>query len=95
MKVTQSYFGGTMTIARVLLDEYSNKVINVVKAKYSLKDKSEALNKFIHTYGQEETDLDAKDEYVEKVEKIVENHYKKYGYQNMSLEELDKLFKKE
>jgi hypothetical protein len=81
-------------MARVILDDYSNKVVNVVKAKYGLKDKSEALNQFLHTYGQEETDLDAKDEYVEKIEKIIKNHYKKYGYKSMSLEELDELFKK-
>jgi len=50
-----------MTMARVILDEYSNRVINVVKAKYGLKDKSEALNKFIRMYGQRETGLEAKD----------------------------------
>ena len=83
-----------MAMARVVLDDYSNRVINVIKAKYGLKDKSAALNKFLHMYGQEETDLDAKDEYVAKVEKIVENHYKKYGYKSSSVEELDALFKK-
>ncbi len=86
--------GGTMAMARVVFDDYSNKIINVVKAKYDLKDKSAALNRFIHMYGPEEVELDAKDEYVAKVEKIVERHYKKYGYKNMSLSELDKLFSK-
>jgi len=83
-----------MAMARVVFDDYSNKVVNVVKAKYDLKDKSAALNKFIHMYGPEEVELDAKDKYVAKVEKIVEKHYKKHGHRSMSLSELDKLFGK-
>ena len=89
-----SEYGGTMAMARVIFDDYSNKVVNVVKAKYDLKDKSAALNKFIHMYGPAEVDLDAKDEYVAKVEKIVEKHYEKFGQKSMSIDELDKLFKK-
>ena len=83
-----------MAMARVVFDEYSNRVINVVKAKYDLKDKSEALNKFIHMYGGEEIDLDAKEEYVQKVQEIVDKHYIKHSNKSMSVKELDYLFKK-
>ena len=36
-----------MVKAIVELDEHSNRVINVVKAKYGLKDKSEAIEKIV------------------------------------------------
>jgi hypothetical protein len=80
-----------MAMARVVLDEYSNRVINVVKAKYALNDKSEALNKFIHLYGAEE---DVEEEVSEKVAKEVidscNRHFKKYGFRTTSIEELRK-----
>ena len=44
------------TDARVILQPYSNKVLNVIKAKYSLPDKSAALNKFIEIYGRQEVE---------------------------------------
>ena len=42
-----------MVLARVVLSKYSDKVLNVVKAKFDLKDKSEALNKFVELYGDD------------------------------------------
>ena len=43
-----------MVYARVVLNDYTNKVLNVIKAKYGLNDKSEALNKFADLYGKKE-----------------------------------------
>ena len=40
--------GGKMISARLNLTEYSNKVLNMIKIKFDLKDKSEALNKFMN-----------------------------------------------
>lgn len=51
-----------MTDARVSLVPYSNKVLNVVKAKYDLPDKSAALNKFIEIYGRMEVEKEPDDE---------------------------------
>ena len=82
-------------MARVVFDDYSNRVINVVKAKYALKDKSEALNKFIHTYGHEEdVEEEVNDKYLAKILNIEQNYYKKHGQKKMSLKELDNLFGK-
>lgn len=64
----------------------------VVKAKYELKDKSEALNKFVEAYGENEVEKEVKDSYIKKILKIEEEHFKKYGYRKMSDKELDKLF---
>lgn len=51
-----------MVDARVSLLPYSNKVINVVKAKYDLPDKSAAINKFIEIYGRMEVEKEPNDE---------------------------------
>jgi hypothetical protein len=53
-----------MVDARVSLNSYSNKVLMVVKAKYELNDKSEAINKFVEMYGQNEVEPEVKDSYV-------------------------------
>ncbi|MDD3159958.1 MAG: DUF2683 family protein [Candidatus ainarchaeum sp.] len=86
-----------MPIARVSLDDYSNKILNIVKAKYDLTDKSEAINKFLHMYGKEEfhenDDLDASDNYVKKVLEIEKNHIKQNGFKKMNKSEFDELFK--
>lgn len=84
-----------MVDARVELSKYSNKVLTMVKAKYELKDKSEALNKFIGDYGPNEVEPEVKEEYVKKILKIEEDYYKKYGHsKKMPEKELDKLFGK-
>ncbi|MBS3155727.1 DUF2683 family protein [Candidatus Woesearchaeota archaeon] len=80
-----------MVLARVVLSKYSDKVLNVVKAKFDLKDKSEALNKFVELYGDEVVEREAKDQYVKKVIGISERHLKKYDSKKMSIKELDKL----
>ncbi len=83
-----------MVDARVELKEYSNRVISVVKAKYGLRDKSEALNRFIETYGPEEVEPEVKDSYLKKILKIEEEHYKKHPNRRMNARELDDLFGK-
>jgi hypothetical protein len=77
--------------ARVELNDYANKVLRVLKAKYDLKDKSEAINKFAELYGDEITEKEANEEYTKKVIEIVDKHMKKHGKKKMSLEELDSL----
>ncbi len=77
--------------ARVELSPYANRVLAVLKAKYGLKDKSEAMNKFAELYGDEVVEKEANEEYVKEVLEIVDAHIKKYGYKGMSLKELDEL----
>ena len=73
--------------ARVSLTDYSNRVLGVIKAKYSLKDKSEALNKFIDMYGINEVEPELKDEYIEKLS-VLE---KQKGISFKSIKELRKI----
>ena len=77
--------------ARVELNDYANRVLGIIKIKYGLKDKSEALNKFIELYGEAFMEKEVKEDYVKEVIETVKDHYKKYSDEKMSLEELDKL----
>ncbi len=77
--------------ARIELNEYTNKVLAVLKAKHGLKDKSEAINKFIETYGEEIAEREANEEYTKKILDITNRHLTKYKNKKMSFGELDKL----
>ncbi|MFH1751784.1 MAG: antitoxin [archaeon] len=83
-----------MINARVELNDYANRVLAVIKAKYSFRDKSEALNKFIEIYGPNEVEPEVKESYIKKLLKIEEEHFKKHDYSKMKDKELDKLFGK-
>ncbi|MFH1307061.1 MAG: antitoxin [Candidatus Micrarchaeota archaeon] len=81
-----------MVMAQINIDEYCNQVLNVIKAKYNLHDKSEALNKFIRLYGTEYVEEGASEEYVKKILEICDEHMKKYPKRRMSQREYDELF---
>ncbi len=80
-----------MISARVELENYSNKVLGIIKIKFGLRNKSEALNKFIELYGEEIMEKEASEEYIKKVIDVVKKHLEKYGNKKMTLQELDKL----
>ncbi len=80
-----------MISARVELDDYSNRVLGIIKIKFGLKDKSEALNKFIELYGEEIMEKEVNEEYIKKIIDITKKHFEKYGNKKMTLQELDKL----
>ena len=58
-----------MPTAIVKLDEEANRVINVIKAKYGLKDKSAAINKMAEEYEQELLEPELRPEYIETLKK--------------------------
>ncbi len=78
-----------MISARVELANYSNKVINIIKIKFGLKNKSAALNKFIELYGNDIIEKEASEEYVKNVINLVKKHSEKYNNKKMTLQELD------
>jgi len=78
--------------ARIELNSYANKVLAVLKAKYGLKDKSEAINKFAELYGNELVEKEANEEYIKKMIEGVNEHIEKYKDRRMTSEELDALF---
>lgn len=84
-----------MVEARMKLNKYTNKVLNVVKAKYELKDKSEALNKFVQIHGWQETEPEVRDEFVEEVIQIMKRHKEKHDNRTMTIKEVKKLLEED
>lgn len=78
-----------MTQARFELDDYSTRVLDVVKGKFGLKNKNDALNKFFHLFG----DNFVEPEFDEKEILILQEEAAKYKAsgikRKMSLDELD------
>lgn len=78
-----------MVQAIINIDERTNRVLNIVKAKYGLKDKSAAINKMAEEYESEILEPELKPEYIEKLRRIqkqevievgtVENLRTRYG----------------
>ncbi len=52
------------------LNERENRIINIVKAKYGLRDKSQALSVIINRYEECELEPELRPEFVEEVEEI-------------------------
>lgn len=61
-----------MVKAIVNISDENNQIINIIKAKYNLKDKSEAINKIIEEYAELLLEPELKPEYVEMIKKIME-----------------------
>ena len=49
------------------IDEEANKVINLLKAQYGLKDKSQAINKMARQYKEIVLESEVKPEYIRKL----------------------------
>ena len=64
-----------MVQAVINVPENVNRVLNVVKAKYGLKDKSEAITIVVSEYEQEFLEPELRPEYLEKLEKIRKGKY--------------------
>lgn len=59
-----------MVQALIELDENTNRVLNIVKAKHSLKDKSEAIKFVVTEYVELEQEPELKPEFIRKMEEI-------------------------
>jgi len=78
-----------MVQALVDLDENTNRVLNVVKAKYSLKDKGEAIEFVVSEFIELEGEPELKPEFIQKMEEIkkqksirVKDFAARYGIKN-------------
>lgn len=70
--------------------DYTNRVLGVVKEKYGLNDKGDALDKFADMYGDEFVDREVKEEVVKEVIESCNRHIKKYGFRNRNVKDLRK-----
>ena len=64
-----------MVQAMIKIDENTNRVLNIVKAKYGLKDKSEAINLVVDEYEENFLEPELKPEYKKKLEKIIKGKH--------------------
>ena len=73
------------------VDGYTNRVLGVVKEAFGLRDKSEALRRFVEMYGDAVLEKEVSEEVVRSVIAEGHAHMKKHGFRKMSLKELDRL----
>ncbi len=71
---------------------YTARVLGVIKEKYGLRNKDQALDKFAEMYGDEFIEPEIREELVQEIIHSTENHIKKYGLKPMSDSELDRIF---
>jgi hypothetical protein len=68
------------------IGEREDRVLNIVKAKFGLKNKSEAVALITQTYEESFLEPELRPEYIEKLQKIKKGKYIKFN----SIEELRK-----
>ena len=73
-----------MVQAMIDIDEHANRVLSIVKAKYGLRDKSEAINLVVSKYEENDLEPELRPEYAKKLEKIKKGRY-------LSREEFEKV----
>jgi len=56
-----------MVKAIVDIDDNANRIINIIKAKEDLKDKSEAINLILEMYGKEMLEPELRPDFVKEV----------------------------
>ena len=68
-----------MVKAIININESTNRLLNILKAKYDLKDKSQAINKMAEQYEEEILEPELRPEYVDKIKKIQkQGKFKRY-----------------
>ena len=60
-----------MVQAFINIKENTNRLLNIIKAKYGLKDKSQAIDIMAQEYEQEILEPELRPEYIKKAEKIM------------------------
>ena len=75
-----------MVQAVINIKEHANRILNIVKAKYGFKDKSQAIEHVIAQYEAAFLEPELRPEFIEKIKKIkkeksirVDDFAKRYG----------------
>lgn len=77
---------------RLEIWDYTNRVLGVIKEKFGLKDKSEALNKFAEIFGEQFVEKEVKAELVKEMVEECSKWEKEHRFKRkMSVKELDRL----
>ncbi len=56
-----------MVKAIVNIDENANRILNIIKAKENLKDKSDAINLILNLFGKEMLEPELKPEFIKEL----------------------------
>ncbi len=83
--------GDIVTETRFDLDDYSLKVLDVVKGKHGLKNRNEALKKLLDDVGEEYVEKVPNESALRELDRIYEAHKKKYPNKTMTEKELNKI----
>jgi len=59
-----------MVQALINLNDNTNRVLNIIKAKYDLQDKGEAVEYIVNKFVEYENEPELKPEFIEKMKKI-------------------------
>jgi len=60
-----------MVQAIININDETNRILNIVKAKFGLKDKSQAINIMAYQYSGEILEPELRPEYIKKARKIM------------------------
>lgn len=60
-----------MVQALISIEDHTNRILNIIKAKYGLKDKSAAIDMMATEYEEEILEPELRPEYIEKARKIM------------------------
>jgi len=75
-----------MVQAMINIPENVNHILNIIKARHKLKDKSEAISVVVEKFGENLLEPGIRPEYLEKLKKIRKGKYLKFN----SIDELRK-----
>jgi len=78
-----------MVKAIVDIDKEANRLLNIVKAEYGLKDKSQAINKLVSVFGDMILDSQIRPEYLRKLKRIKAGKFNTYSSVRALREELE------
>ena len=59
-----------MVQAIINIEDHTNRILNIIKAKFDLKDKSKAIDLMAEQYEQEILEPELRPEYIEKLQTI-------------------------
>lgn len=68
-----------MVQAIINVSDHANRILNIVKAKYGLRDKSEAIEIVTKEYEEEVLEPELRPEYIEKLKKLEKQKPVKVG----------------
>ena len=73
-----------MVQAVINIPDRVNRTLNIVKAKYGLKDKSEAISLVVREYEEEVLEPELRPEYLNKLKKIEKGkHFSRKEFEKM------------